>query len=105
MLDKRCNDVELGVMRCGNFTNGKVYILMMLSEINAGIAQSLREHNKQIADKFYTTLEEAGSIDELIDVCWDKYKDCILSNNFSAHRTDPLWRPFDNDEKNIIMNL
>lgn len=103
ILSKRESGEELAIMRCQSFTNGDVYIVMLLSEIDNTTANCVRE-NRRICDNFYTTLD-VSDIYQLVDLCWNKYQSCILANNFSAYRTDPLWRPFSEHEKQLIMSL
>lgn len=100
------DDEEIAIEKCGGYTTMDVYIVKVLSDINASSANNSRK-NFVYENKIYTTLMGVESLDALIDKLWDMYKDCILEGYFSAQSnlSGDYWRQFNTTEEKLIDEL
>lgn len=98
---------EIGVIRCTKYSKMPVFVIQVLSDIPAQVAENIRE-NPRVANNVYTTIGRGVcDFNSLVEKLWEVHKEEIQAGNFSAQKDEDqeFWRPFSEVEQKMIDNL
>ena len=98
---------EICVIRCTKYTKIPVFVIQVLLDIPAQVAENIRE-NPMVANNIYTTIgNDVSDLNSLVEKLWNIHKEEIQAGYFSAQKDEDQesWRPFNESEQKMIDNL